>query len=106
MTAPPAQTLVGWLSAVASAHASRTALIGDGKETTYAEMWSRAGGMARFLLDDAGVAPGSRVAIIGANEPAYLEAFLGILRGGLVAVPLNPMLDVASLLAQIDVEPA
>ena len=102
MTAPPAQTLVGWLSAVASAQASRPALFGDGHEISYAEMWSRAGGMARYLLDDAALPAGTRVAIIGANEPAYLEAFLGILRAGHVAVPLNPMLDVASLLAQID----
>lgn len=102
MTAPPAQTLVGWLSSVASAQAARPALIGGGQETTYAEMWARAGGMARYLLDDAAIAPGSRIAVIGANEPAYIEVFLGILRAGHVAVPLNPMLDVTSLLAQID----
>jgi acyl-CoA synthetase (AMP-forming)/AMP-acid ligase II len=99
---PPAQTLVGWLSAVAAAHASRPALFGDDGETSYAEMWSRAGGMARYLLADAELPVGSRVAVIGANESAYIECFLGILRAGCVAVPLNHMLDVTSLLAQVE----
>ena len=102
MTAPPAQTLVGWLSAVAAAHANRPALFGDGTETSYVEMWSRAGGMARYLLEDAALPVGSRVAVIGANESAYIECFLGILRAGCVAVPLNHMLDVTSLLAQVE----
>jgi len=102
VTTPPSQTLVGWLAAVAAAHSSRPALFGDGTETSYAEMWSRAGGMGRSLLEDEALPAGSRVAVIGANEPAYIEVFLAILRAGLVAVPLNPMLDVASLLAQTD----
>jgi acyl-CoA synthetase (AMP-forming)/AMP-acid ligase II len=103
MTAPPAQTLVGWLSSVATAQASRPALFGDNnKEISYAELWSRAGGIARHLLQDSAIPKGSRVASIGTNEPAYIEAFLGILRAGHVAVPLNPMLDVPSVAAQLD----
>ncbi|HVT65400.1 MAG TPA: class I adenylate-forming enzyme family protein [Mycobacteriales bacterium] len=102
MTISPAQTLNGWLSAVVAAQGSRPALHGDGTETSYAELWSRAGGMARQLLADDAIPAGSRIAVVGTNEPAYIEVFLGILRAGHVVVPLNPMLDVASLLAQID----
>jgi len=102
MTAPPAQTLVGWLASVASAQASRPALFSDGQQISYAELWSRAGGIARTLLQDATIPRGSRIAIIGSNEPAFIEAFLGILRAGHVAVPLNSMLDIPSLKAQLD----
>ncbi len=94
-------TLVGWLESVVIAQAERPAVHHDGALRTYAELWQRAGGFARYLLDDAKAAPGDRIGLVGANEPAYLEAFLGILRAGLVAVPLNPMLDVEALQDQL-----
>jgi len=36
-----------------------------------------------------GLAPGARLAILGLNSRAYLAAYLGILRAGFVAVPIN-----------------
>ena len=102
MTATPPQTLVAWLAAVVGAQSDRPALVEDGRTRTYAELWARAGGVARVLLREAQLEPGSRVALVGANEAAYIVAFLGILRAGLVAVPINPMLDAATIQAQLD----
>ena len=110
-------TLVGWIGAVARAKAARPAVIGDGVSWSYLELWARAGGIARHLMRDEAVRPGDRVGIVGANEPAYLAAFFGLLRAGAVAVPLNAMLDVADMREQLahvgavativgDVEPA
>ncbi len=100
------QTLVGWLAAVASAHAHRPALfaqdLGPSRRVTYEELWSRAGGIAGSLLADPLIPANSNIALIGANEPAFIEAYLGIIRAGHVAVPLNSMLDAASLLAQLE----
>lgn len=101
-TAAGPQTLIGWVASVASAHAKRPAMFADSKRVTYEEMWSRAGGIAGALLQNPDIPAGSNVALIGANERAYIEAFLGIMRAGLVVVPLNSMLDAPSLLAQLE----
>lgn len=103
MTSSPPRHLVAWLASVAAARPTAPALVSESRVTTYAELWSRAGGIAKHLLQDPRVEHRSRVGIIGTNEPAYIETFLGILRAGMVAVPLNPMLDVPSLLAQLTV---
>ncbi len=94
-------TLVDWIGAVARAQARRPAVYGDGIAWTYEELWARAGGIARHLLSDRGVRPGDRVGLVGANEPAYLAAYLGVLRAGCIAVPLNAMLDVAEMREQL-----
>jgi long-chain acyl-CoA synthetase len=49
-------------------------------------------GAARFAgwLAAEGVRPGDRVAFAGINHPAFVVAYLGTLRAGAVAVPLNP----------------
>lgn len=101
-----ATTLVGWIDAVASAQAQRPAIFDGSQEITYGEMWARAGGIAASLCADAAIPAASRIGLIGANEPAFLEAYLGILRAGHVAVPLNSMLDAESLLAQLEMAEA
>jgi long-chain acyl-CoA synthetase len=42
------------------------------------------------VLDDAGVAPGDRVAIASQNDEPFVVAYLAALHAGAVAVPLNP----------------
>jgi fatty-acyl-CoA synthase len=42
------------------------------------------------------------VGLIGENEAAYLAAYLGIMRAGCVVVPVNVMLDAASVRDQLD----
>lgn len=99
MTNP--HTLVGWLGSVASAQANRPAMFDGSQEISYREMWSRAGGIAAHLLADPKIPVGSRIGLIGANEPAFVEAFLGVIRAGHVVVPLNSMLDTESILSQL-----
>jgi len=95
-------TLVDWIGAVARAQARRPAVHGDGGlEWSYGELWERAGGIARHLLRERGLRPGDRVGLVGANEPAYLAAYFGVMRAGAVVVPLNAMLDVAEMRDQL-----
>jgi fatty-acyl-CoA synthase len=65
------------------------AVQGDDVRLTYAELAARCDGLARLLLDDAGVGPGDRVAFISGNTHQLLEGYYGVLLAGAVLVPLN-----------------
>ena len=54
------------------------------------------------LADAVEVEQGEPVGIIGENEADYLAAYLGVLRAGGTAVPLNAMLDPDSIRSQLD----
>ena len=94
-------TLVDWIGAVARAQARRPAVYGDGIA------WTLRGALGAGRRDRPPPAarprlrPGDRVGLVGANEPAYLAAYLGVLRAGCIAVPLNAMLDVAEMREQL-----
>jgi acyl-CoA synthetase (AMP-forming)/AMP-acid ligase II len=55
---------------------------------TYGELDARARGMA-LTLDELGVAPGERVAIVSPNAARFLIAFFGVSGFGRVLVPIN-----------------
>jgi long-chain acyl-CoA synthetase len=61
-----------------------------GRPTTYGELRRRVAGL-RGGLAGLGVAPGDRVAIVSANNPTFVTAYLAALGVGAVAVPLNPL---------------
>jgi long-chain acyl-CoA synthetase len=75
----------------AAQHPERTALLYEGERLSYRELDRRAAVAAR-VLRARGVEAGDRVAIKLPNTPDYLAAYMGVLRLGAIAVPLNVLL--------------
>ena len=80
---------LGFLTADALAlHPDATALVQEGMALTYRELDERAGRVAGWLAAE-GIGPDQRVALLWSNDVRYVEALLGVMRAGAVAVPLN-----------------
>ncbi|MGK5553660.1 long-chain-fatty-acid--CoA ligase [Actinomadura kijaniata] len=70
----------------------------------YAELEALSGRLAAGLRRE-GLTPGARVAVQLPNLPQFLVAYFGILKAGLVMVPMNPLLtadEIAHQLADSD----
>ncbi|NUR58284.1 MAG: long-chain fatty acid--CoA ligase [Catenulispora sp.] len=80
---------------------NRTALIHEDRTTSYAQLDDRVNRLAR-VLRERGVRRGDRVAYLGPNHPAYLEALFAAGLIGAVFVPLNTRLTVPELRHQLE----
>ena len=69
----------------------RLAIRCEGRSTTYAQLQLQVF-RAQRLLEEIGLQPGDRVAMVVQDDEAFPAFFLGCLRAGLVAVPLSTML--------------
>jgi long-chain acyl-CoA synthetase len=79
-----------FLTELADMYPEAPALRCDGSTATYSELADDA---ARFgaYLDDQGVRPGDRVAVMMANQPEFAVVFFGVAYAGAVAVPMDPL---------------
>ena len=68
---------------------------------TWGALAGRMNQVGRGLLA-LGLEPGDRVALLMANDLAYVEALMGVMAAGLVAVPLNPGVTEAALAAMLE----
>jgi acyl-CoA synthetase (AMP-forming)/AMP-acid ligase II len=90
-------TLVRWLAATAAGQPDRPALHQDGETWSWARLWARSARIASALTGRDGFRSGCTIGLIGANEPEYIAAYIGIMRAGGVVVPLNAMLPAGEL---------
>ncbi|MFG2935681.1 long-chain-fatty-acid--CoA ligase [Streptomyces sp. NPDC048282] len=65
-----------------------TAVVCEGRETTY-ERLHRESNRTAHALRAAGLTPGSRVAYLGRESEHYYDIVLGVIKAGLVMVPIN-----------------
>jgi len=68
----------------------------EGSSVTYGQLRHRAAAVQRSLAAR-GIEPGERVALVFPAEPGFAVGYLGVLRAGLVAVPLNPQSPLAEI---------
>ena len=64
-------------------------LVQEAESLSYADHGRAAASFARWLVADAGVQPGARIAIAGSNQILWSVAFWGASAAGAVVVPLN-----------------
>jgi 2-aminobenzoate-CoA ligase len=82
--------------------ADHVALIGNGRRRTYKELADWTNRIAHALTEEYGVAPGARVLIRSANNPAIVACWLAATKAGAVVVNTMPMLRAGELKKIVD----
>jgi long-chain acyl-CoA synthetase len=82
------RSLAELLPEAAAEHGDAVALVTEERRITFRELEGRAS-TAVAALQDLGVEPEDRVALLSGNSPGFVEALHGVLRAGAVAAPLN-----------------
>ncbi len=87
----PEQFNIGqyFLDAPAARHPHRTAIAGEPRSVTYAELAALANRAGNALLEQ-GVSRGDRVLIVLPDSPEFIASFFGSAKIGAMAVPVNP----------------
>lgn len=73
----------------------------DGREISFKTLHERTTALAN-VLHELGGRTGTRVAILMENSPEFVFAFLGTMKGGLIAVPFNPTLTPDQMRFQLE----
>ncbi|HEY0445000.1 MAG TPA: class I adenylate-forming enzyme family protein [Allosphingosinicella sp.] len=84
---PP--TLPGLFDAFCALHGANEAVVADGERLTFAELNANAQRLAQALAGGWGIAKGDRVAIAMRNCPAWIVAYMAVLKAGGIAVLVN-----------------
>ncbi|MEU3599964.1 class I adenylate-forming enzyme family protein [Streptomyces sp. NPDC006798] len=95
------RTLVEFVEAT-WAYRDRVFLVGDDASYTYGEFFAAATALARRLVDEYGMRPGERAAVVMRNHPEWQIAFWAAQFAGLVTVPLNTWWTADELGAALD----
>ncbi|KQS04950.1 hypothetical protein ASG11_12390 [Sphingomonas sp. Leaf357] len=85
------------------------AIANDSVSWRYGELHERSDAIARVLVEQAGLVPGNRVLLRGANTATMFAAWLGILKAGGVVVATMPILragEIADIVARAAVSHA
>jgi benzoate-CoA ligase family protein len=90
-----------FLDAPASRHPHRTAIVGEPRRFTYAELAALANRVGNALLE-LGVSRGDRVLIVLPDSAEFIVSFFGAAKIGAVAVPVNPFARSADYIHYIE----
>lgn len=105
MTKARPENLADYVSEAALRRPDAAALIVGATRLTWADVDSLVTSTAAGLRS-AGLTAGDRVGLVVGNRPEFVQAYVGALRAGLVAVPLNPGFtppEIGRLLGHADV---
>lgn len=91
----------------AQRHPDLDAIWYEGKTQTYGELDKASSDLAGGFVQQLGLMPGDRVAVVDKNCPAYLELIFALDKAGLVVAPINWRLTPGEIKAIIDdIKPA
>ena len=94
-----------FVDAPAARHPQKTAIVGEPRAVTYAELSALTNRAGNALLE-LGVSRGDRVLIVLPDSPEFISSFFGAAKIGAVAVPVNPFARSADYIHYIqDSEP-
>jgi 2-aminobenzoate-CoA ligase len=80
----------------------RVAMIGNGRQRTYKELFDWTNRIEHVLVEDYGIKPGNRILIRSANNPAMVACWLAATKAGAVVVNTMPMLRAGELAKIVD----
>jgi len=98
---PTIRTIPELVDDAARARGKRPWLMSDAESFTFGEA-QRASSTVAAALEEAGVGAGDIVLLVAHNRPADVLVWLGILRLGAVALPVNPRSTVAELVGFLE----